>query len=248
MINLTPGTKKLTVIMLIITVIGVLIAYNYYSYINEIEDPRILHIKKIHLRYNQAVTENTIGEAIALLDFMDTEYSKIRHYHNSFERGVLCTDKAAIYLTMALYHTTDEDEKLKFLDLSKAFLDSCIHFYDNWQNEYSDLNEDMINEKVTQDFSDIESDYKADIIAKRIIDIKFALEEIDRRYSVTYTNLGIVMRHKLKQDSAIFFYKKALDLWKDNHVAKSNLNVLMGGEPIKRGMLEKMFPPERDKE
>ncbi|MCK5760725.1 MAG: hypothetical protein KAH33_05495, partial [Candidatus Delongbacteria bacterium] len=79
----------------------------------------------------------------------------------------------------------------------------------------------------------------------RIALIQFALQEMSRRYSVTYTNLGIVMRHKLLQDSSIVYYKKALDLWEDNHTAKSNLNVLMGEKPIKRGFIEKMFPPER---
>ncbi|MBU4487117.1 MAG: hypothetical protein KKD38_09340, partial [Candidatus Delongbacteria bacterium] len=107
------------------------------------------------------------------------------------------------------------------------------------------LNDYELKEKVTADFSDISSDYKDKIIEKRISDIRLALQEIDKRYSVTYTNLGIIMRHKLQQDSAMIYYKKALDLWEDNHFAKSNLNVLMGEKPLKRGVIEKLFPPER---
>jgi len=246
MIKLSPSSKKLIVIMFFITLIGVVIAYKYYGYINDIEDPRILHIKKMHLRYNQAITENNSDKAISLLDSMDTEYAKIPHYENSFERGVLSTDKAAIYLSIALYQARDEIEKSKYLNLSEAFLDSSIHFYDKWNKEYSDLDDAMFMDKISNDFSDVESEHKTDIIGKRMIDLDFALREINRRYSVVYTNLGIVMRHKLLQDSSIVYYKKALDLWEDNHTAKSNLNVLMGEKPIKRNFIEKMFPPERE--
>ena len=234
--------------MLIISVIGVFIAYNYYSYINSLEDPRIYHIKKMHLRYNQAVTENNTNKAILLLDSMNTEYSKINHYKDSFERGVVYTNKASIYITKALYQSRDEDEKLSFLNTSEKNLIKSIEFYDKWINLINGLSNEELYNKVTDDFADIESDQKKEIINKRFIDINFALKEIDKRYSVSYTNMAVVMRHKLLQDSAVVFYKKALDLWKDNHTAKSNLNVLMGGEPIKRGFIEKMFPPEREED
>ena len=168
--------------MLFITLIGVVIAYKYYGYINDLEDPRILHIKKMHLRYNHAVTENNSDKALSLLDSMDIEYAKIPHYENSFERGVLSTDKGAIYLTMALFQARDESEKSKYLDLSKTFLDNSIHFYDKWEEEYSDLDDKMFMDKISNDFSDVESEYKADIIGKRMIDLDFALREINRRY------------------------------------------------------------------
>ncbi|MDA3885201.1 MAG: hypothetical protein PF638_06355 [Candidatus Delongbacteria bacterium] len=248
MIKLTTGTKRLTIIMLAITIIGVFIAYNYYSYINSLEDPRIHHIKEMHLRYNQAVTDNKTEEAIALLDSMDVEYSKIDHYQDSFERGVVYTNLASIFITKALYQARDDAEKIKFLDNSEQNLNKSIEYFDIWKNTYLPLNNDELFRKVSEDFSEIEAETKKDIIDKRTIDISFALKEIDKRYSVVYTNMGVVMRHKLLQDSAIVFYKKALDLWKDNHTAKSNLSVLMGGEPIKRGFIEKMFPPEREEE
>ena len=180
-----------------------------------------------------------------MLDSMDVEYGKISHYSNSFERGVLYTDKAAVYLSMALYQARDDAEKIKFLDISEKNLNISLEYYKNWEKEYSSFDEVLLKEKVTSDFSDINSDNRENIIEKRIALIQFALQEMSRRYSVTYTNFGIVMRHKLLQDSSIVFYKKALDLWEDNHTAKSNLNVLMGEQPIKRGFIEKMFPPER---
>ena len=245
MINLSPSSKKLILIMLFITLIGVTIAYKYYDYINNLEDPRILHIKKMHLKYNLLITDNKTTEVLSMLDSMDVEYAKIPHYSNSFERGVLYTDKAAVYLSMALYQARDEDEKIKFLDISEKNLKISLNFYENWEKEYSAFDEIQFKERVASDFSDINSDNRENIIEKRIALIQFALQEMSRRYSVTYTNLGIVMRHKLLQDSSIVYYKKALDLWEDNHTAKSNLNVLMGEKPIKRGFIEKMFPPER---
>ena len=245
MINLSPSSKKLILIMFFITLIGVTIAYKYYDYINNLEDPRILHIKKMHLKYNLLITDNKTTEVLSMLDSMDVEYAKIPHYSNSFERGVLYTDKAAVYLSMALYQARDESEKIKFLDISEKNLNISLEYYENWEKEYSAFDEVQFKERVASDFSDINSDNRENIIEKRIALIQFALQEMSRRYSVTYTNLGIVMRHKLLQDSSIVYYKKALDLWEDNHTAKSNLNVLMGEEPIKRGFIEKMFPPER---
>ncbi|MCK4978783.1 MAG: hypothetical protein KAS62_00225 [Candidatus Delongbacteria bacterium] len=245
MLTLSPSSKKLIVIMFFITLIGVTIAYKYYNYINNLEDPRILHIKKMHLKYNLLVTDNKTTEVLSMLDSMDVEYAKIPHYSNSFERGVIHTDKAAVYLSMALYQARDESEKIKFLDISEKNLNISLEYYENWEKKYFSFDEVQLREKVTSDFSDINSDNKNNIIEKRISLIQFALQEMSKRYSVTYTNLGIVMRHKLLQDSSIVYYKKALDLWEDNHTAKSNLNVLMGEKPIKRGFIEKMFPPER---
>jgi len=246
MINLSSNSKKLILIMFFVTLIGVIIAYKYYENINSLEDPRILHIKKMHLRYNALVSDNKTTEVLSMLDSMDIGYGKISHYSNSFERGVIHTDKAAVYLSMALYQSRDDNEKLKYLNIAENNLKTSLDYYDNWKTEYSSLDNIHLKNKVTEDFKDIESDNKKNIIEKRIVDIQFALKEINKRYSVTYTNLGIVMRHKLLQDSSIVYYKKALDLWKDNHTAKSNLNVLMGEKPIKRGIIEKLFPPERE--
>ncbi|NOR44757.1 MAG: hypothetical protein GQ534_04155 [Candidatus Delongbacteria bacterium] len=245
MINLSSNSKKLTLIMFFITLIGVTIAYKYYENINSLEDPRILHIKKMHLKYNLLITDNKTTEVLSMLDSMDVEYEKIPHYSNSFERGVIYTDKAAVYLSMALYQARDEAEKAKFLDIAEDHIKTSLTYYENWEKEYSVFDEVQLKERVSSDFSDINLDNQENIIEKRISLIQFALQEMSRRYSVTYTNLGIVMRHKLLQDSSIVYYKKALDLWEDNHTAKSNLNVLMGEKPIKRGFIEKMFPPER---
>ncbi|MCK5760987.1 MAG: hypothetical protein KAH33_06805, partial [Candidatus Delongbacteria bacterium] len=174
MINLSPSSKKLILIMLFITLIGVTIAYKYYDYINNLEDPRILHIKKMHLKYNLLITDNKTTEVLSMLDSMDVEYAKIPHYSNSFERGVLYTDKAAVYLSMALYQARDEDEKIKFLDISEKNLKISLNFYENWEKEYSAFDEIQFKERVASDFSDINSDNRENIIEKRIALIQFA--------------------------------------------------------------------------
>ncbi len=244
---ISQGARKIFIIMLIISASGVIIAWKYYSYINSIEDPRVLHIKKMHLDYDNAVRKDDPSSALRILDTMFNEYGKIGHYRNSFERGVLLTDMAAVNLNIALYRTVDEDEKIKYLVISDSLLRSALYYYNNWKKNYSSLNYNDLKEKVTSDFNDINSDNKDKIVDKRISDIFLALKELDKRYSVIYTDLGIVMRHTLHQDSASVYYKKALELWEDNHVAKSNLNVLMGEKPLKRGVIEKLFPPEREK-
>jgi hypothetical protein len=51
----------------------------------------------------------------------------------------------------------------------------------------------------------------------------------------------------LKQDSALSYYEKALSLWKDNRTARSNMSVLMGGEPLEPKLIEALFPPDKNK-
>ena len=242
---LSPPVKKLIVIMSFIFAAGILISYLYYSGVNSSEDPRIVHIKEMHKDYDRRVRDNETGNAISILDSMDREFSKIPHYSRSYERGVINTDIAAVHINKAIYLTTDEDLKLSCLDSAEKHLMKSLEYYDWWNKEYSSLDSVSIFRKLVLDFESIVSENKERIIKKRFSDIRNAMTESDRRYSVTYTNLGIVMRHKLKTDSAALMYKKALELWEDNHIAKSNLNVLLGGKPVKKGFLETVFPLEK---
>jgi len=244
--NISTKTKKLIFIMSLFALTGLIISYFYYGSINNMEDPRILHIKKLHSSYNKFVLDNNMPEVLNLLDSMDEEYAKIPHYSDSFERGVLHTDKSSVYLNIALYQVVDEDEKLVYLDKAEECLNKSIFYYDSWKKAYSRLDSIQLINKIRSDFLDIESDNKEKMVYKRVRDINEALLDLDKRYSVTYTNLGIVMRHKFHQDSALMYYRKAVELWDDNHAAKSNLNVLLGKEPLKRGALEKLFPPEKN--
>lgn len=234
-------------IITILTVSGLTISYFYYGNINKKEDPRVLSVKRLQSSYNKAVLDNNMPEALTLISMMDSVYASVPHYTQSFERGVLETDRASVYLNMALYHTAGEEEKLEKLDIAEKCLNNSVRIYDAWKDRFGGLDSDSILISIREDFSDLNQNIRSKILEKRIQDIIEAQIEMDRRYSVTYTNLGVVMRHRLLQDSALFYYRKAIELWDDNHAAKSNLNVLMGKEPLKRGVFEKMFPPEKKK-
>jgi len=244
--SISKKTKILIMIIIFLTVSGITISYFYYSGINKKEDPRVLSVKRLQSRYNKAVLDNNMPEALELIEKMDSVYASVPHYTQSFERGVLETDRASVYLNMALYHTAVEEEKLEKLDNAEKCLNNSLSIYEGWKNRYSSLNENNILEVIREDFSDLDQNIRNKILEKRVSDILEAQIEMDRRYSVTYTNLGVVMRHRFLQDSALYFYKKAIELWDDNHAAKSNLNVLLGKEPLKRGVLEKIFPPEKE--
>jgi len=79
-----------------------------------------------------------------------------------------------------------------------------------------------------------------------IINIVAAQIETPRRLSVSLSNKGTIYHHMMKPDSSLTCYQLALSLWKDNRTAKSNLNVLMGGEPIKPSLIELLFPPDKN--
>ena len=240
---LNSRSKKLIAIMVIISVICILIAHFYYKNLNSTLDPRTNKIQQLYKKYIKYVNDNDFVKVLTVLDSIENEYQKIEHYEQSYEVGVVYTNKSAVYLTMALYVTQDEDERTGFLNVSEEFLNKGIGYYTIWENKYKNLNDAELKELVISEFA---GTTEQKIIDRRIKDIKLALQEINRRYSVAYTNLGIVKRHQMKQTEAVEFYKKAIEYWEDNYTAKSNLSVLLGGEPIKRSFLQKLFPPKKE--
>jgi hypothetical protein len=67
--RINTKTKKLLFIMSLVALTGLIIAYFYYGSINNMEDPRILHIKKLHSSYNKFVLDNNMTEVLTLLGF-----------------------------------------------------------------------------------------------------------------------------------------------------------------------------------
>ena len=244
--SLTRKTKRLIVIMFIITAITLIAAYFYYERINRLEDPRTVAITEMYIQYNQYVSENDFYNVIAILDTMEQAYKQIDHYRDSFEIGVIYTDRAAAYLTMALYNTEDEKEKAAYLNIADANLATSLEYYKKWESVYKNRDRVSISEMIRKDFPD-NFDRRDKIIEKRAGTIEKALSEMNQRKSVTYTNLGIVKRHQGDLELAVKYYQEAIDLWENNISAKSNLNVLLGGEPIKQNFIQKLFPPEKDK-
>ena len=242
--NIRSSSKKLILIMVVFSIICLIIAYFYYHSLNKAGDPRIRHIDKLYQNYQKYVRENDFYNVLTVLDSIEYEYSRIEHYRDSYEMGVIYTNKAAVYLTMALYDTQYEQEKAGFLFIAEELLNKSLEYFNKWESKYKGLNRIEIREIIANEFSDIE-DNRNKIIKKRTDEIELAVSEINRRLSVAYTNIGIIKRHQMKQQEAIEYYKKAIELWNDNYTAKSNLNVLLGGEPIKRSFLQKLFPPKK---
>jgi len=81
------------------------------------------------------------------------------------------------------------------------------------------------------------------ILSRRGKNIIAARIETSRRLSVSLSNKGIIYRHLLMPDSALVFYQQALLLWKENRSAKSNLSVLMNGDPVKPVLSNLSFLP-----
>ncbi len=243
--KLNKKSKRLILIMFIISVIILISAYFYYESVNRLEDPRVIPITEMYKQYNQYVADNEFYNVITTLDSMENAYRQIEHYRDSYEIGVICTDRAAAYLTMALYNTDDTAEKEGYLNIAYNNLVTSIEYYDKWESVYMDMDTDSITSAIRGDFNDV-TEKRDKIIIKRVSAIEKALSEINRRRSVTYTNLGIVKRHQMDPEGAVSYYQKAIDLWDNNFTAKSNLNVLLGGEPLKQNFIQKLFPPKKD--
>ncbi|MCD4829350.1 MAG: tetratricopeptide repeat protein [Candidatus Cloacimonetes bacterium] len=243
--NLSKNGKRLVVIMFSISVITVIAAYLYYEQANRLEDPRAIPIARMYERYNKHIYNNDFYKVIAVLDSMEAAYGQIDHYQESYEIGVICTDRAAAYLTMALYNTADQAEKAGYLAIADRNLNRSLDYYEKFELKFKDMDAPALIAAISADFSFL-TEKREKIIGKRAGIIETAVQEINRRKSVAYTNLGIVKRHQLDTESAIECYQMALELWPENHSAKSNLNVLLGGEPLRRNFIQKLFPPDKD--
>jgi tetratricopeptide (TPR) repeat protein len=62
---------------------------------------------------------------------------------------------------------------------------------------------------------------------------------------VSYTNLGIILRHQGDIKGALKSYKKALELWDKNLSAENNINILIGKPIRERSTLERLFPDQK---
>ncbi len=178
--KLNRNSYKLIAIMIVISIIALVIAKVYYGNINKAEDPRTFHIKNLYKKYTISVEKNDFDNAIVLLDSIEIEYKKIKHYEESYEIGVILTDKAALYITLALYNSPDSIEKQSNLKISEEFLNISLKYYKNWENKYRDLTEIELLNLIKLEFQDIVEN-RDNIINKRVIDIELALNEIDRR-------------------------------------------------------------------
>src|SRR4030066_1830337 len=95
-------TRALILIMSVLVLSGILISYFYYRNVNNSADPRIITARKLYEKYNKYAQFNEYDSVFYLMDTVESVYSRIKHYKNSYEIGVLHNNRAAAFLTMAL--------------------------------------------------------------------------------------------------------------------------------------------------
>jgi len=235
--------------MTVLVIVGVVIAKIYYGNVNASEDPRVIEAKQLYKKYNVYTENNDYKAVFQLLDSIKDIYSNYYDYQNSFEVGVIYNNIGATWLSSALFESGDS-LKMPFLDSAKKNIEKSIIIYESWLAEFNGISEKDIYEKVNSYYNVIdeyifENKDIEKIKKKRLYDILDARIETKRRLSVAYTNLGIISRHNMLFDEAIYYYKKALTLWEDNLTAKNNINVLLGRDREERSTIDKLFPKEK---
>jgi tetratricopeptide (TPR) repeat protein len=239
--------------MIALSFIVISFSYFYYKGINSSKDPRVTSARELYEKYNNYAVQNDFVNVFALLDSVEYIYKGVNHFTESFEVGVLYNNRAATYLTMAIYENAPEAYMLlskdSLLQLAQISVQKSIIIYENWLEKYSEKNSDQIISILDKDYLlGLEQYTEKDIsrfVKNRIKEIETAQYETERRLSVAYTNLGIIYRHKEQYEQTIESYQKAIELWDQNLTAENNLNILLGKPLKKRNIIQKLFPPKR---
>jgi tetratricopeptide (TPR) repeat protein len=250
-VSISNQTKKVLVGIFIIIGISVLVAYIYYNGENKAGDPRIVQTKYMFRQFDDRMKENNFSSALPLLDSIEFILVSVPGYRESYEPGIVCNDRGSVYLSMALYTGKDSTERSRLLEKAKSNIDSAIAVYKTWMDINGNLSKEELSERVRPFFAEDDRAFKGRnykrILNKRAEDLFLAQKETPRRLSVCYTNRGIILRHQYKQNEAVESYIKAIELWKDNYTARNNFNVLMGKPPRDRSIINKLFPPDKNK-
>ncbi|MCU0458280.1 MAG: hypothetical protein MUE37_04220 [Bacteroidales bacterium] len=249
---ISAGTRKLLVITSSVAVLAILFAVFHYRGVNRSEDPRVAPARQLMARYDKVSGGTDSYDYFCLLDSAAAIYESVPGYEHSWEKGVIFNNRCSGLLVMAIYDSLMNDSlRRSLVDLSMSWCDSSINTYMAWKEEWGSLSEDEVKQKLS---STMHADDPAftghnfrTVFGKRVDDVMLAQVEIDRRLSVSYTNKATAYRHLVMQDSAYRYFQEALALWSHNRIAESNLSVLMGGEPVKPGIIESLFPPDRKK-
>lgn len=245
-------TRALIIIMCALVLSGISVSYFYYGNINKSTDPRIVEARTLYGKYNVYAQHNNFDSIFWLMDSIELIYTGFEHYKNSYEVGVLYNNRAASFLTMALYSGGIEiKEQDSLIHLAEIAASNSIIIYQNWLERFEDKSAEEIEQIISNDFyaglENFEAKRKNTYLKNRVKEIEDSQTETKRRLSVSYTNLGIIERHKLQYEAAARCYKKAMDLWDRNLTAENNLNILLGRPIKKRSFIQKLFPPDRDK-
>lgn len=239
--------------MIALSFIVIVVSYFYYKNINTSNDPRVKQARELYEKYNNYAVQNDFENVFALLDSVEFIYKSVNHFSESFEVGVLYNNRAAAYLTMAIYESKPEAfmllSKDSLLNLAQESVQTSIAIYEKWLEKYNDKSSEKIEQILQKDYliglENYSKKEKEKFIRSRIKEIETAQYETKRRLSVAYTNLGITHRHLEQFENAINNYQKAIDLWDQNLTAENNLNILLGKPLTKRNLIQKLFPPKR---
>jgi hypothetical protein len=250
--KITRGTKVILAITSSVCAVAIVFAFFYYHSINRSFDPRVKKAGEYLQRFERLSVQVDGIDAFPLLDSAFAIFRSLPDYESSYELGVIYNNKCSSLLIKALYDSTISDaERNLLLRLSKIYCDSSISVYSAWISKWENLPAETIASKVRIFLREDDPAFAGynfnRIKGRRVKDLEMAQVETPRRLSVSYTNLAAIFRHMNMPDSSLYCYNEALALWKDNRTAKSNLNVLMGGDPIKPGIIESLFPPDRRK-
>jgi len=240
-----------------LVIVSFVVAGLYYRYDNNAVDPRIQQARELYSHYDEYAQNNDFLAVFQLLDSIEAIYQSIPYYSQSFEMGVITNNKAAAYLSMALYFDSNSISldgitslsKDTLLYLGEAAARKSISCYEQWIKSFGDKSSNELKALLKAEFltglTTYSTNMKKRFLQKRLEEMEKAQYETPRRLSVAYTNLGIVKRHSLDYEGAINCYTKAIELWDRNLTAENNLHVLMGLPLKKRSVLEKIFPPEK---
>ena len=242
------NTRALILIMSALVVLVIIITRIYYTSVNKSVDPRVLEARNLYEKYNFYAQNSEFDSVFLLMDAIELIYNSTKHYKNSFETGVLYNNRSASFLTMALYskdYLNDSIIQDSLINLAELAARRSIDIYDSWLLKYDTKSPEEVERIVSDDFySGLENysdEQKSKFLKKRIKEVLEAQAETSRRLSVSYTNLGIIYRHKLLYEDAARYYKKAIDLWDRNLTAENNLNLLLGRPLTKRNFIQKIL-------
>jgi len=248
-IRLERSSYALILVMLGIFLTGIWYADHYYERINTSEDPRVVRAKQLYQNYNQLAVEKKYHEIFELLDSVALIYAQFNDYKQSYELGVVHNNRAALWLNMALYDLAEGLERDSVVLLAKDETLLGINRYEEWMATFGSYGEEdfdrYLKSVYQKAFPQLDSETRSKYVQKRKQEMLMAQEEMSRRLSVSYTNLGVANRYFGDLEKAVHHYQMAMELWEENLTAENNINVLLGRPLKERSLLHRLFPPEK---
>lgn len=255
MISLSRGTVRLLTTLAVVSIIFVSAMAWYYHQQNRAVDPRMVEVRQALSDYQTLLPEQEWDQAMAVLDKAEATVEALPAYADSFERGVIENDRAALYLLMlehkllAMGDEPEVDAKGRLLlERAEAHGANALDIYGAWLDRMGGESPGGIRAMLEQHFQAADPAFDgydaATLLDKRVEEVIEARDEVPRRMSVTLTNLGVAARYAGNAPLAKERYERALELWPKNHAAEDNLDRLLGRKP-KRRIIEKLFPPKR---